>query len=71
VVVFLVLKTIIENRLTNQRIIISQSNLSERTVRNSLKKLLNLGIITQTINFSDLRFKFYKINRRYKKWKRT
>ena len=61
-VVFLVLKTIIENKIINQKQIINHTQLSERTIRNSLKRLLNSNLITETIELTDLRFKFYKLN---------
>lgn len=44
-----------------QKQIISNTNLSERTVRNILKKLVVNGIVAELNNVSDFRFKKYKL----------
>lgn len=62
-VVFLVCKAIIENSRLSQKQIIIETGLSERMVRYCLKELSKKNIVQESFDFSDLRYKYYEINR--------
>ncbi|MEM1546949.1 MAG: winged helix-turn-helix domain-containing protein [Candidatus Methanomethylicia archaeon] len=57
-----ILNLILKNKIISQKEIIAKSGLAPRTVKNSLKKLKELGYISEVHLFKDLRYKFYKAN---------
>lgn len=62
-VVFLVLVTILRNSLIDQKNIIQLTNLSERTVRNSIRKLSSYDLVSEHFDLYDLRKRRYSVNK--------
>lgn len=56
---------VLEERI-QAKILFAKTPYSSRTVRTSLKVLLNLGLIKQIPNLEDMRSHFYEINQNYK-----
>ena len=60
-VVFLILQAIARRSDLSQKAIIFETGLSERCVRNNLKYLEEIGLISSSRDFRNLNFKRYKL----------
>lgn len=58
-----ILQTLAKSKDLTQKELILKTRLSERTIRDSLKALVELGLVSQALDSKDLRYNIYKLNR--------